>query len=757
MNLRRALPGVYCATLLLTLATGLRAQGTRDDYDRARQLPGLMRGKVFRDRVEPHWFAANTRFWYRNDLAGGAREFVLVDAVGGGRQPAFDHQRLAAALFKSLGKEVRSERLPFDTITFDDGCTRLSFSIEGKRWQAELATYELRELGKGEEPMTSLPAQPKSKPKLPPRRGAPSSPDSSDGKWTAFIKDHNVCLRDRKSGAELAVSKDGSAEDAYGGPFWWSPDAQKLVVQRTRRAEERKAYVVESSPKGQVVPRLHSFDYRRPGDPIPVSKPHLFDVSERREVPISDTLFPTPWDITQLRWDADSSRFTFLYNQRGHRVLRVVAVDASTGAARAIVDEQSKTFIDYNGKLFMHYLSATGELIWMSERDGWNHLYLYDARTGKVKHQITCGDWLVRGVDRVDAEKRQIWFRAGGIHPAQDPYHIHFARVNFDGSGLVLLTEGDGTHTLDYSPDGRFLVDTYSRVDLPPVTELRRGEDGKLVCALERADVDALLKTGWQPPERFVAKGRDGKTDIHGVIFRPTNFDPRKRYPVIEEIYAGPQGAFVPKRFSAYYSPQALAELGFIVVKIDGMGTAHRSKAFHDVCWKNLGDAGLPDRVLWIKAAAARYRWMDLERVGIYGTSAGGQSALGALLSHPGFYKVAVAVCGCHDNMVDKIWWNELWMGWPIGPHYREQSNVTNAHKLEGKLLLVVGELDRNVDPASTMQVVNALVKSDKDFDLLVIPGGGHSLGGSYGVRRLQDFFVRNLLQHEPRAAAKQR
>jgi dipeptidyl aminopeptidase/acylaminoacyl peptidase len=388
----------------------------------------------------------------------------------------------------------------------------------------------------------------------------------------------------------------------------------------------------------------------------------------------------------------------------------------------------------------------------MSERDGWNHLYLYDAKTGRVKNQITKGPWVVRGVERADKEKRQIWFRAGGIRPGQDPYSVHYCRVNFDGSGLIVLTEGDGTHKIDFSPDQRYLIDSYSRVDMPPVTELRRSGDGKLVCELERADWNALLHTGWKAPERFTAKGRDGTTEIYGVIFRPTNFDAAKKYPVIEDIYAGPQDSFVPKRFAAFYSAQAMAELGFIVVQIDGMGTSNRSKKFHDVCWKNLADAGLPDRILWIRAAATRYPYFDLDRVGIYGGSAGGQSAAGAVMTHGDFYKAAVADCGCHDNRMDKIWWNEQWMGWPVGPHYAANSNVTLAPGLKGKLLLIVGEMDTNVDPASTMQVVDALIRADKDFELLVIPGSNHGAAeSSYGRRRRADFFVRNLLGVEPR------
>jgi dipeptidyl aminopeptidase/acylaminoacyl peptidase len=295
-----------------------------------------------------------------------------------------------------------------------------------------------------------------------------------------------------------------------------------------------------------------------------------------------------------------------------------------------------------------------------------------------------------------------------------------------------------------------FYADVYSRVDLPPVLEIRRTSDRTVVLKGEKCDISALVKAGWKAPEVFTAKGRDGRTDIWGVIYRPLNFNPKKKYPVIENIYAGPHSSFVPKTFGAYNSMQALAELGFIVVQVDGMGTSNRSKAFHDVCWKNLGDAGFPDRILWHKAIAAKYPYYDISRVGIYGTSAGGQSALGALLFHPEFYKAAFSACGCHDNRMDKIWWNEQWMGWPLGPEYAAASNVDNAWRLQGKLLLVLGELDHNVDPSSTMQVVNALIKAKKMFDLLVIPGADHTNGGVYGDRKRNDFFVRNLLGVEP-------
>ena len=820
----------------------VNAQGTRADYERAARISGMTRGKVFKTAVRPHWFSGNRRFWYRNDLANGAREFILVDAIAGERRAAFDHSRLAVALSKSLSKEITAERMPFDSIRFDDQLQTLRFSAGKQRWECSLATYELREATSGSTESESLPTldgprpsrrtgeetslkfvnrtqeeiqivwldteggrkeyarlkpdeehqqhtfaghvwlvaktdgttlgvyeaveaeglvivdglmKPKTKNRPSEVRGN-SPADSPDGRWTLVIQEQSIVVRDRKSGEEFSLSKldpEKTVKDSvYSGSPKWSPDSRRVVVMRTQRGDDRKVHLIESSPRDQLQPKLHELNYTKPGDRLPISKPHLFDVAERKEIPIADELFANPWSIDDIRWQPDSREFRFVYNQRGHQVLRVIGVDAESGRARAIIDEQQATFIDYAHKQFRHDLDETSEIIWMSERDGWNHLYLYDARTGAVKNQITRGNWVVRNVERVDVERREIWFRASGLDPSQDPYLLHDCRIGFDGSNFVRLTTGDGTHSIEYSPDREFLLDTYSRVDLPPVTELRRSKDGSLVCELERGDWSQLIATGWKSPERFVAKGRDDKTDIFGVIFRPTNFEPDKKYPVIEQIYAGPHGAFVPKKFQPFYNLQTLGELGFIIVQIDGMGTSYRSKAFHDVACKNIGDSGFPDRIRWMQAAAAKYRQMDLSRVGIYGGSAGGQSSLRALLAHPDFYKVAVSDCGCHDNRMDKIWWNELWMGWPIGPHYAEQSNVTNAHKLQGKLLLTVGELDRNVDPASSMQVVDALIKADKDFDLLVVPSGGHGIGESpYAARRRQDFFVRHLWGVEPR------
>jgi dipeptidyl aminopeptidase/acylaminoacyl peptidase len=797
--------------------------------------PSLSKG-VFPHHVKPHWLPDNNHFFYRNELADGAREYFLVDATTGERTPLFDHARLAAALTQASGTDFKADHLSLHRLELDEKRTTMQFSVAEKRWRCDLQTYAVRpdvenredqdaqalRLASGPttrtgpatdltivnrthgavlvywmdfeghrkhyatlQPGGELPQstyeghvwvvtdaadrllsafetpedggeyiidEDRPVPGAPPPPAKPKGVASPDGHRSAFIKDHNVYLRDARSHAEVALTREGTADDFYDeSDLRWSPDSTRLLALRTKKGDTRKVYLVESSPADQLQPKLTSYDYLKPGDRINVEKPHLFDVITRTAIPVSDALFPRPWALSDLRWASDSKHFTFLYNQRGHQVLRVLSVDARTGEVRTVVDEQSKTFIDYSGKLFFQRLPETREILWMSERDGYNHLYLYDADTGVVKNQVTRGEWVVRSVEWVDEKQRQIWFFAGGVRPGQDPYYLHLCRVGFDGTGLTVLTEGDGTHMVELSPDRRFFVDTWSRVDQPPVTELRRADDGELVRELERADGHRLVESGWSVPERFVAKGRDGQTDIYGIIIRPSYFDPTRTYPVIEDIYAGPTAAYVPKAFGLEEEQHALAERGFILVQIDGMGTSFRSRAFHDVAWKNLADSGFPDRIAWMKAAAAKHPEMDLSRVGIYGGSAGGQSALRALLDHGDFYKAAVADSGCHDNRMDKIWWNEQWMGWPVDDSYVKSSNVADAHKLTGKLLLVVGELDHNVDPSSTMQVVNALIKADKDFELLVVPGGGHGASeNAYGRRRRADFFVRNLIGAKP-------
>ena len=730
------------------------AQGSKADYERAAKLERMVRGTTVGE-IKLHWVSKDVAWFVRETPA--ERSIMLLRE--GRLQPAFDHERLTNALKAAIGddgKSIDARRLDVAWLSPGEDAS-LTLRAADRTWRLNLETYDLApsDAKRPKEVDTPRPVRQRGYP----RNADRSSRRSPDSKWEIVIEHENIQLKRRSDGKVFDSTKDGSQEDHYRDEVYWAPDSAKFVVMRRRRGQEHTVHMVESAPKDQLQPKLFSHQYLKPGDKIPQDRPQLFhldlneeDAPRLQAVALDESLYPNPWSITKLHWSPSSQRFCFLYNQRGHQRLRLVTVQADTGESGVLVDETSETFLDYAHKEMTYYLDDSKELLWLSERDGWSHLYLMDARTGAMKRQITKGPWVIRSVDRVDVDARRVWFWAGGIYPGQDPYYLHYCRTDLDGQNLVVLTEGNGTHEVSWSPDGKYLIDKYSRVDLPPVWELRDAESGELAHVLGKSDWTKLLETGWKPPERMVFKGRDGETDIYGVLFRPTNFDPKKSYPVIESIYAGPHGSFCPKGFRSYYKQQALSELGFIVVKLDGMGTSHRSKAFHDVCWQNLGDSGFPDRIRWIRAAAATRPWMDLSRVGIYGGSAGGQSSTRAMLAHGDFYHVAVSDCGCHDNRMDKIWWNELWMGWPVGKHYAEQSNVTQAHRLQGKLLLVVGEMDRNVDPASTMQVIDALIKADKDFDMLVVPGGGHGVAETpYGTRRRRDFFVRHLLEVEPR------
>lgn len=545
-------------------------------------------------------------------------------------------------------------------------------------------------------------------------------------------------------GEKVFATTDGSEADQYRGPAAWSPDRKWAVFFKTVPSPGRKVTIVRSSPAGQLQPETIVMDYLKPGDVIDRPRVAVLNVEARTVSLVSDSLTPTPWIIDQVEWSQDSSEFTFKYNQRGHQVMRVVAVRPGTLETRTAILEEAKTFIDWTGKVFFDRIDKA-EAVWMSERSGWNHLYLWDLAKGAVKNPITQGEWVVRGDVQVDEARREVLFMGAGRNLGEDPYNRHLYRVRLDGTGLTDLTPGDGDHRVLWGPGRRFFVDVWSRPDLAPISVLRNA-DGKELLRLEEGSTAALEAAGWQGPQRFIAPGRDGTTPIYGLIHRPSKMEPGRKYPVIEAIYAGPHAAHVPKTFREVSDQQALAELGYIVVQIDGMGTSHRSKAFHDVCWQNIADAGFPDRIAWIKAAAEEFPELDITRVGIYGTSAGGQNALHAVQLHSNFYKAAVADCGCYDNRMDKIWWNEQWMGWPIGLHYEAQSGSTLAPKLGGRLLLLLGEVDTNVDPASTMQVVNALIRAGKDFELLVMPNVGHgALGSPYAVRRMYRFFARHL------------
>ncbi|QDV43086.1 Prolyl tripeptidyl peptidase precursor [Stieleria neptunia] len=553
----------------------------------------------------------------------------------------------------------------------------------------------------------------------------------------------------------------------------WSPDGAVVAAWKVERNEPPETTTIESSPAGGGRAKVRARPYRLPGEEYDVFELFLFDAEtgERLETELPRIDFGRP----RIRWFGDH-RLAIEKVDRGHQRVRLFVIDPIQQTVRTVVDETSKTFIwTMHGPqvpLFT-YLDKTDEVIFASERSGYRHLYLVDlwdgvaedaergqasqgqpsprvARTSPREadlRAITSGDWLVREIVRIDEDARTLDLMVGEFYDDQDPYHQHLVRVGLDGEGLVAITQSNGDHSVQFSPEGQFVVATHSRVDSPPVHELRRADDGTLVMELVRAERVGKDPPNWSVPKIFHAAGRDGETAIWGNLYFPADFDPSltDHYPVIEAIYAGPHDSHVPKRYSHSARYTELTERGFVVVQIDGMGTANRSKKFHDMCWHHLKDAGFPDRIAWMKAAAKEFPAIDLSRVGIFGTSAGGQNACGALLFHGDFYKAAYASCGCHDNRMDKASWNEQWMGYPVGEHYAANSNLEHAERLRGDLFLVVGELDSNVPPESTYRLVDALVKADKDFDFLMIPGMGHSDGGSYGRRRMRAFFVEKL------------
>lgn len=803
-----------------------RSRGNRDQ------------GRVYRSQVRPRWFAENSKFWYRNDLTGGAREFIVVDAARGTREAAFDHQAVAQA----LGQEVKATHLPIESLEYDPAGNLVGFVSGNKRfsWNAEARTLaeiapqpgEAQE-GRSDGPRSRTGAdtsvnfvnrltvpveifwlsgdgskqsygkiapgetrnqhtfgghrwqlindkneslgeiiaddtstdvvidgrkfEPVPSPRRRPRESNQGeqgfrrfSDKSPDGKWIASVDNFNVTIKPVDSDEAILTSSDGKEGDAY-DLLQWSPDSSTLVAFRAESVQIQPVHLVRSSPQGGGRAQLESRPYALPGDPFAKYEVNLFRVDSKQQIKPEVDRFEHEWLRPRVRFD-DAKRMTYEQSDRGHQRFRLIEVDLESGKVRTIIDEKSNTFIwTAHAEAAVPLVNWLGrdEIIYGTEKNGWRQLLLIDARTGAEVRELTPRGIVVRGITSIDAEQRRVWISASG-RPDQDPYLLHFGYVDIDSGNLTWLTEGNGNHTIDFSPDRRFIIDSYSRVDAPPITELRRVSDGQIVCRLEEADVSELKSNGWAAPEVLSAKGRDGQTDIWGIICRPRDFDPSKKYPVLEDIYAGPQGSFVPKSFSPGQRYSELTSLGFIVVKIDGMGTANRSKAFHDVCFKNLKDGGFPDRIAWMKAAAEKYPELDLSRVGIYGGSAGGQNAAAAVLFHPEFYKAAVAGCGCHDNRMDKASWNEQWMSYPVGPQYSECSNIDNAHRLQGKLMLIVGEMDNNVPPESTLRFADALIRANKDFDLIVVPNAGHGMGGSYGQRRMQDFFVRHLLGPEP-------
>lgn len=736
--------GVLLFALGSMSCISLWAQGTVEDYNRAYALREKYNAKhVLYAGVVPHWVDQTSAFWYVRQTEKG-KEYVKVDAASKKRTALFDQQKMAAALTEKAGRAINAYNLPLQNCRLNISLDTLRFQLDGKFWAYSIKNNRLLDEG-------AIPSRGKERHWMEvddEKEGRPVT--SPDGKWTAFIKNDNVYVREVATGKEKQLSQDGTLSNYYSSYIQWSPDSKSVVSCRIRPVEKRYVYYVESSPADQAQPKLHKQEYAKPGDELRFKVPCIFEVESGRRLIPSTELFSHQYELSGPMWNADSKAITFEYNERGHKVYRVLEMSAVDGSVRTLIEEKEEKYVNYP-RIYRNYLSDGKRIIWSSERDNYNHLYLYDRAIGKPLNQITKGEWYVRGVQHVDEANEVIYFSANGMKKGEDPYLIHYYKINFDGSNLVELTPEEGMHQCWYSSDYKYLVDVYSKVDQAPIAVLRDAKNGKIRMQLDKADISALLANGWKAPEVFSAKGRDGKTDMWGVIYRPSNFDPSKKYPVIEYIYSGPGDQYVPKTFSSYnWWMTSLAELGFIVVQVDGMTTSFRSKEFEEVCYKNLKDAGLPDHIAWIKAAAQKYPYMDIDRVGIFGCSAGGQESTGAVLFHPEFYKAAYSACGCHDNRMDKIWWNELWMGYPVDESYSACSNVDNAHLLTRPLMLVVGELDDNVDPASTMQVANALIKANKDFELVVIPGAHHTMGEDFGEHKRYDFFVRHLMGITP-------
>lgn len=736
--------GVLLFALGSMSCISLWAQGTVEDYNRAYALREKYNAKhVLYAGVVPHWVDQTSAFWYVRQTEKG-KEYVKVDAASKKRTALFDQQKMASALTEKAGREINAYNLPLQNCRLNISLDTLRFQLDGKFWAYSIKNNRLLDEG-------AIPSRGKERHWMEVDDEKEGSPVTSpDGKWTAFIKNDNVYVREVATGKEKQLSQDGTLSNYYSSYIQWSPDSKSVVSCRIRPVEKRYVYYVESSPADQAQPKLHKQEYAKPGDELRFKVPCIFEVESGRRLIPSTELFSHQYELSGPMWNADSKAITFEYNERGHKVYLVLEMSAVDGSVRTLIEEKEEKYVNYP-RIYRNYLSDGKRIIWSSERDNYNHLYLYDRATGKPLNQITKGEWYVRGVQHVDEANEVIYFSANGMKKGEDPYLIHYYKINFDGSNLVELTPEEGMHQCWYSSDYKYLVDVYSKVDQAPIAVLRDAKNGKIRMQLDKADISALLANGWKAPEVFSAKGRDGKTDMWGVIYRPSNFDPSKKYPVIEYIYSGPGDQYVPKTFSSYnWWMTSLAELGFIVVQVDGMTTSFRSKEFEEVCYKNLKDAGLPDHIAWIKAAAQKYPYMDIDRVGIFGCSAGGQESTGAVLFHPEFYKAAYSACGCHDNRMDKIWWNELWMGYPVDESYSACSNVDNAHLLSRPLMLVVGELDDNVDPASTMQVANALIKANKDFELVVIPGAHHTMGEDFGEHKRYDFFVRHLMGVTP-------
>ena len=741
---------------------------TAADYARAEKWMGYNTNPlVYRAGVRAVW-QDGERFWYRVTTAEGT-EFVMVDSAKGAKAPAFDHAKLAAALSTAAGATFDAHHLPFMEFELSVDGQTISFTAQRRRWKCNLVANQCA--AEATSPAVGQGGVG--------RGGALNQILSPDRKRAAFIRDFNLWVRDVATGKETQLTNDGVKDFGYAtdNAGWtksdrpvliWSPDSKKIATFQQDQRGVGEMYLVETKVGH---PTLQAWKYPLPGDEvvttiqrviIEVETPRVIRLKlppDQHRSTLCDDVKCRGGEWADVEWTPDATQLAFVSTSRDHKQAQLRIADAATGNIRDVLEEKVTTqYESGQGRVNWHYLPATNEVIWYSERDNWGQLYLYDATTGKLKNQITTGDGVVTQLLKVDEKNRQLYFLAAGREKGRDPYFSHFYRIGFDGKKLSLLTPEDANHEISLSPSGRFFFDSYSKPDVPPVAVLREAT-GKLISTVEKADISKLLAAGWKPPVPFTVKARDGVTDLYGLMFKPTNLDEQKKYPIINQIYPGPQGGSVGSRsFSAARSDaQALAELGFIVVQIDGMGNPTRSKKFHDNYYGNMGDNTLPDQVTAMKQLAEKYPWIDIDRVGIWGHSGGGYAAAGAMFRYPDFFKVGISESGNHDNRLYEDDWGERYQGLLTKDaggktNYDDQANQNFAKNLKGHLLLAHGTMDDNVPPYNTLIVVDALIKANKDFDLLMLPNQRHGYGSAsnYMTRRRWDYFVRYLLGVEP-------
>ncbi len=757
---------VVCAAPLVAQQGDSRPRLTADDYARAERWMGYNTlPLVFRTTVRPNWLAED-RFWYRVTVPGGA-EFVLVDPARATREPAFDHTAVAASLSKATGESYTAFTLPFQQVEFAPDVKSVMFTARDRRWTCE------RQSGS----CTSTAAPPPEGTRRPFGAPATAQVHSPDGTRAVFTRDFNLWLRDVVTGAETQLTTDGIKDYGYAtsDAGWtrsdtpvvvWSPDSRKIATFRHDARGVGEMYYVNT-----VVghPTLTTHKYPLPGDDkIFTIERLVIDVDQKKMTRLEMPADPHRSSLcdhvvcggtwADVEWSPDSNEVAFVTTSRDHKREDMRVADAATGKVRDVLAERAETFFESGqGRVNWRYLPGSKEVIWFSRKDDYGHLYLHDSATGFQKNRITTGTGNVTQVLRVDEKARTVYFVGVGKESGRDPYFRHFYKIAFDGKSQTLLTPEDGDHTIDVSPSGHYFVDACSKPDVAPVIVLR-DSDGTVVVPLERGDISRLEAAGWKPPMPITVKARDGKTDLYGLMFRPTNFDPAKRYPIINNIYPGPQtGSVGGRSFSASRGDaMAIAELGFIVVQIDGMGTPWRSRTFHEAYYGDMGDNTLPDQIAGMKELASRYPWIDIDRAGIYGHSGGGYATADAMFRYPDFFKVGVSQAGNHDNRMYEDDWAEKWQGLlvkqPDGTtNYDDQANQNHAKNLKGKLLIAHGTMDTNVPVYNTLLVVNELIRHNKDFDLILFPNRGHGFGNEpYMVRRRWDYFVRHLLGAEP-------